>query len=45
MPLLVSMTDIKSVLENPAWIMFGITAGIGLLGLFALMVIYPMSRD
>ena len=40
MPLL----DIWSVLENPAWLFFGATVGVGLLG-FALLMLYPLSRD
>jgi len=40
MPLL----DIWSVLENPAWLFFGATIVVGLLG-FALLMLYPISRE
>ena len=40
MPLL----DIWSLLENPAWIFFGLTVGVGLLG-FAILMLYPISRE
>jgi len=40
MPLL----DIWSLLENPAWIFFGLTVSVGILG-FALLMLYPVSRD
>ena len=36
--------DIWAVLENPAWIFFGLTVGIGLLGLGILML-YPFGQD
>jgi hypothetical protein len=45
MPILVSMADVTSVLEDPAWIMFGLGAIIGLAGLAALVLLYPFSRD
>ena len=40
MPLL----DIWAILENPAWIFFGLTVLVGLLGL-ALLMLYPFARD
>ncbi len=40
MPLL----DVWAVLENPAWLFFGLTVGLGLLG-FAILMLYPLSRD
>ena len=40
MPLL----DIWSLLENPAWLFFGLTVAVGLLGL-ALLMLYPIGRD
>jgi hypothetical protein len=32
-------------LINPAWIMFAIMFTIGALGLLALILLYPMSKD
>jgi hypothetical protein len=40
MPLL----DIWEVLEDPAWIFFGLTVGAALLG-FAILMLYPFGRD
>ncbi len=40
MPLL----DVWSILENPAWLFFGLTVAVGLLGLVLLML-YPIGRD
>ena len=40
MPLL----DVWAVLENPAWLFFGLTVAVGLLG-FALLLLYPIGRD
>ena len=40
MPLL----DIWSILEDPAWLFFGGTVVVGLLGL-ALLMLYPLGRD
>ncbi len=45
MPLLDILADVDSVLENPAWIMFGLGGVVGLLGLAALILFYPMGRD
>ena len=49
MPLLdvlgVSLADLDKVLENPAWIMLGLAGAVGLLGLAALMLFYPLGRD
>lgn len=45
MPLLISMADITSVLEDPAWLMFGLAGLIGLGGIAALLLLYPFSRD
>jgi uncharacterized protein involved in exopolysaccharide biosynthesis len=41
MPLL----TILDVLEEPAWLMFGFAAGVGLLGLLALILLYPISKE
>ena len=40
MPLL----DVWSVLEDPAWIFFGLTVAAGLLGL-AVLLLYPFGRN
>jgi hypothetical protein len=45
MPLLDILASVDKVLENPAWLMFGIAGVIGLLGLAALILLYPMGRD
>jgi hypothetical protein len=39
-----SVLDIWSILEDPAWLFFGAMAGVGLLGL-ALLMLYPFGRD
>ncbi len=36
--------DVWSILENPAWLFFGLTVAVGLLGLVLLML-YPIGRD
>jgi hypothetical protein len=41
MPLL----DVWSVLEDPAWLMFGLCVAVGGLGLAALLFLYPFGRD
>lgn len=49
MPLLdifgVSLSDIDSVLEDPAWIMFALAVAVGAIGLAALALLYPLGRD
>jgi hypothetical protein len=45
MPVLDILADIDKVLEDPAWVMFGLAGLIGLLGLAALFLLYPISRD
>ena len=40
MPLL----DIWAVLEDPAWLFFGVTVAVGLLG-FAILMLYPLGHD
>jgi len=37
--------DIWAVLENPAWIFFGLTVGIGLLGMGLLFFVYPFGEE
>jgi hypothetical protein len=41
MPLL----DIWGILEDPAWLTFGIFAGLGVLGLGLLFFLYPFAPD
>jgi hypothetical protein len=45
MPLLDILADLDKVLEDPAWIMFGLAGAVGLLGLVALILLYPLGRD
>ncbi len=45
MPVLDILSSIDSVLEDPAWLMFGLAGGIGLLGFAALVLLYPFGRD
>ena len=49
MPLLdvfgISLGDLDKVLEDPAWIMLALAGAVGLLGLAALMLFYPLGRD
>ena len=45
MPILDILSSIDSVLEDPAWLMFGLAGGLGLLGLTALLLLYPFGRD
>jgi hypothetical protein len=45
MELLSTLGDIDNVLEDPAWLMFGLAGLVGLLGLAALFLLYPFSRD
>ncbi len=37
--------DLDKVLEDPAWLFFGLVGGIGFLGLLALILLYPISTD
>lgn len=37
--------ELDKVLEEPAWIFFGLVGGIGVLGLLALLLLYPISTD
>jgi hypothetical protein len=45
MPILDILAEIDDVLEDPAWIMLGLAGLIGVLGLTALVLLYPFSRD
>jgi hypothetical protein len=45
MPLLDILAEADKILEDPAWIMFALAGAIGLLGLIALALLYPISRD
>lgn len=45
MPVLDILADIDNVLEDPAWVMFGLAGLLGVLGLTAILLLYPFSRD
>jgi hypothetical protein len=45
MPVLDILAQVDKVLENPAWLMFGLAGAIGLLGLMALFFLYPFAHD
>ncbi len=45
MPLLDILAQSHKILMNPSWLMFGLAGGVGLLGLLALFLLYPMGRD
>ncbi|HLF70716.1 MAG TPA: hypothetical protein VI759_00985 [Dehalococcoidia bacterium] len=40
-----NLPHIDKVLEDPAWLMFGLTVLIGGLGLAAIVLLYPFGRD
>jgi hypothetical protein len=44
MPLLDILSELNEIWDDPAWIMFGLTVGLGLLGL-GLLLLYPFGRD
>ena len=37
--------DLDKVLEDPAWLMFGLAVLVGGLGLALLFLLYPFARD
>jgi hypothetical protein len=45
MPILDVLAEADKILENPAWLMFGLAGAIGLLGLLALFFLYPFAND
>ena len=45
MPLLDILAESRKILVDPSWVMFGLAGGVGLLGLLALFLLYPMGRD
>jgi hypothetical protein len=45
MPILDILAEADKILEDPAWVMFGLAGLAGLLGLAALFFLYPFSRD
>jgi hypothetical protein len=45
MPILDVLAEADKILEDPAWVMFGLAGLVGLLGLAALFFLYPFSRD
>ena len=45
MLLLDVLKTINDIIEDPAWLMLGLTFLVGGLGLAALFLLYPISRD
>jgi hypothetical protein len=49
MEALISITsflgDLDKYWEDPAWIFAALVGGLGILGLLALVMLYPISRD
>ena len=45
MPILDILAEADKILEDPAWVMFGLAGLVGLIGLAALFFLYPFSRD
>ena len=45
MPLLDVLHEADKILEDPAWLMFGLAGAVGVLGLLALVLLYPLGRD
>jgi hypothetical protein len=45
MPILDVLAEADKILENPAWLMFGLAGLVGLLGLLALFFLYPFAND
>ena len=45
MPILDILAEADKILEDPAWVMFGLAGLVGLLGLAALFLLYPFSGD
>jgi hypothetical protein len=45
MPLLDILAELDNILEDPAWLMFGLAGAVGVIGLIALALLYPISRD
>ena len=40
-----TLGTLDKVLENPAWLMFGLTVALGGLGLMALLLLYPFGKE
>ena len=45
LPLLDILAKSDKILQDPSWLMFGIAGAIGVLGLLALFLLYPLGRD
>lgn len=45
MPILDVLAEADKILEDPAWVMFGLAGLVGLLGLAALFFLYPFTND
>ena len=39
------LKTVTGVLNDPAWVMFGLTVGVGLLAAAALFFLYPFGKD
>ena len=37
--------ELDKILEDPAWLFFFLIGGIGVLGMLALLLLYPISGD
>ena len=44
MPLIDILGTLDNILEDPAWLMFGLAGGVALLG-FLLLMLYPLGKD
>ena len=45
MPILDILAEADKILEDPAWVMFGLAGLVGLVGLAVLVLLYPFSSD
>lgn len=45
MPVLDILAEADKILEDPAWVMFALAGLLGVVGLAALVLLYPFSRD
>ena len=45
MPILDILAEADKILEDPAWVMFGLAGLVGLIGIAVIALLYPMTRD